>query len=237
MIDRKALILMVEDDEAMARLNARMLKRQGYEVLIALNAGEARMLARDNSPDLFVLDVMLPDGDGFSLCEEIRKGSDAPILFLTGRRELEDRLAGISTGGDYYLTKPYEMDEFVAVATRLLQKAEQQQSKLDKAVRESMELTRGPLTLKISESRAFVNGRDAELTPIEFALLLMLARNADKAFSSEEIYKSVWNAPMTGDTQAVKSAISRLRKKLEGSGYTISSVRGEGYLFERGSVK
>ncbi|MDR1070314.1 MAG: response regulator, partial [Gracilibacteraceae bacterium] len=124
------LILIVEDDEEMARLNGRLLTRKGYEVLLAFNAAEARARVREHRPDVFVLDVRLPDGDGFALCEEFRLESDAPVLFLTGKKAPGDKVEGLGSGGDYYLIKPYDRDEFVAVVQSLLRRAEQTRQKI-----------------------------------------------------------------------------------------------------------
>jgi DNA-binding response OmpR family regulator len=234
MIDRKPLILIVEDDADMARLNARMLKRKGYDVLLAFNAAEARTLAASNTPDLFVLDIELPDGDGFTLCKEIRQDSDAPVLFLTGRKTTEDKVTGMNTGGDYYLTKPYNMDEFAAVIARQLQKADETRNKLDKAVRDAIITTRGSLTLNIPQSRAIVNGYDTELTPKEFAVLLLLVQNEGKELTGEAIYESVWGTTMNGDSTTIRVHISRLKKKLNEENtdeFSILSGLGKGYTF------
>lgn len=234
MTDRRPLILMVEDDADTARLNARMLRRRGYEALVAAGAAEARALARSHAPDLFVLDIELPDGDGFSLCEEIRRHSDAPVLFLTGRKATVDKVAGMNTGGDYYLTKPYYMDELMAVIARLLKKAEETRRRLDQAVLEATELTRGSLTLCLPDGRAMVNGRDAGLTPKEFAVLLVLARNAGKPLTAGEIYSAVWSAGAVRDTGALRAHIAHIKQKI-GTGHTdeydIVYVRGKGYSF------
>lgn len=234
MTERKSLILMVEDDEDTARLNARILRRKNYEVLIAFDCGQARAMARNNTPDLYILDVELPDGDGFALCDEIRQSSDAPVLFLTGRKTPEDKVAGISKGGDYYLTKPYNMEEFTAVTSRLLQRLEENRSKLHQAVREASEITRGPLTLMIPYGRALVNGRDADLSPKEFAVLLMLVQNEGKELSGEEIYTSIWGATMNSDKNAIRTHLSRLRKKLDEEntdGFSIVNLYGGRYVF------
>jgi DNA-binding response OmpR family regulator len=236
MPEKKPLILMTEDDEDMARLNARMLTRKGYDVLLAFNAAEARAFALDNTPDLFVLDIELPDGDGFDLCKEIRQGSDAPVLFLTGRKALEDKVKGMNMGGDYYLVKPYSMEEFIAVAGRLLQKAERMKNKLDKAVQEATIMTRGTLTLQIPRMRVLVNDRDAELTPKEFAVLLMLVQNEDKELTGESIYESVWETIMNDDSGALRVHISRLKKKLDEENtddFAILYRQGKGYVFTR----
>ena len=230
--ERKPLILIVEDDEEMARFNARMLKRGGYDALVAHNAAEARTLARcrERKPDLFVLDIELPDGDGLSLCKELRSDNDAPVLFLTGRKKLEDRVIGLDTGGDYYLTKPYVMEEFMAVVQSLLRRAEQTRKK----IAEATVITRGSLSLHLPQSKALVNGRDAELTPKEFAVLLLLAQNEDRELTAKEIYEHVWGTTMNNDPNAIRLHISRLKKKLDeenSNDFSILTEYGGGYTF------
>lgn len=231
---RKFLILMVEDDPDTLRLNARMLRRKGYDVLVAANAAEMRVLLSDNKPDLFVLDIELPDGDGFSLCEEIRRDSDAPILFLTGRKATGDKVTGMNTGGDYYLTKPYHMDEFIAVIERLLARADETRRKLQKAVLNATELTRGSLTLYLPENKAVVNGRDVGLTPKEFAVLLVLVRNTGEPLIAEKIYEAVWHTTAAGDTGALRTHIANIKEKIGTKNtdeFDIIYERGKGYYF------
>ena len=120
MSERKLSILIVEDDTEMARLNSRLLKRHGYDVYVACTAIEARALIQSVMPDLFVLDVALPDGNGLDLCKEFRENTDKPIMFLTGKTGVEDKITGLALGGDYYLTKPYDKDEFISVVRSLL---------------------------------------------------------------------------------------------------------------------
>jgi DNA-binding response OmpR family regulator len=230
MSDRKPLILMVEDEKELARFNARFLTRKGYEVLLAFNAAEARALAHEHKPDLFVLDVILPDGNGFPLCEEFRAASDAPMLFLTGKKEPEDEMAGLTAGGDYYMRKPYEREQLLAAIQSLLRRADMTRQR----VAEATLLTRGPLTLQIPQGKALVDGRDAELTPKEFAVLLLLVQNEDKELSGEAIYAHVWGTTMNDDTGAVRQHISRLKKKLgekDTDRFSILNEPGRGYIF------
>jgi DNA-binding response OmpR family regulator len=225
---------MVEDDEDVARLNARMLKRNGYDVLLALTASEARAFVRDNTPDLFVFDIELPDGDGLELCKEFRRGNDAPILFLTGRKELEDELAGLGAGGDYYLTKPYNIEKLLAVAETLLRRAEQTRNKLDKAVAGATTITRGILTLDLPKGKAYVNGNDTGLTQKEFSVLLLLVQNEDKELTDRQLYESLWNAPMNDDSSAVRKSVQRLRRKLGADNtddFDILTLYGGGFSF------
>jgi DNA-binding response OmpR family regulator len=230
MSEPKALILIVEDDEDLARFNTRFLTRKGYEVLLAGNAAEARELARGNKPDLFILDVMLPDGDGFSLCEEFRADNDAPVVFLTGKKEPQDEMTGLNSGGDYYMRKPYDRDVLLTVIETQLQKAERTR----KRVAEARLLTRGPLTFFIPQVKALVGERDAELTPKEFAVLLMLVQNEGKELTGEAIYESVWGTTMNNDTGVVRQHISRLKKKLgeeDTDKFSILTGYGGGYTF------
>lgn len=231
MNDRKPLIMIVEDNDDVARLNTRMLKRRGYEALTAINATRARSMMQENSPDLVVLDIMLPDGDGLELCKEFRQDSDVPVIFLTAKKRTEDRIAGLSEGGDYYLTKPYSVDEFIAVIERLLQRSRQ-------ARKENTELpaaiTKGSLTLQIPQRTALVNGRDIGLTPKEFAVLLMLVQNEDMGLPSEIIFEHVWKTPMNGNTGALRVQIARLKKKLDEENtddFSILYKYGRGYVF------
>jgi DNA-binding response OmpR family regulator len=230
MSDRKPLILMVEDEKELARFNARFLTRKGYEVLLAFNAAEARALAREHKPDLFVLDVILPDGDGFSLCEEFRAASDAPMLFLTGKKEPEDEMVGLTAGGDYYMRKPYEREQLLAAIQSLLRRADMTRQR----VAEATVLTRGPLILQIAQGKALVDGRDAELTPKEFAILFMLMQNENKELTGEAIYESVWGTTANSDKNAIRMHISRLKKKLgeeTTDDFSIVSFYGGGYAF------
>jgi len=204
------LIMMVEDEIDLARLNARMLERKGYDVIIANTASEALALSEKNEPDLYVLDVELPDGDGFSLCEEFRQNTDAPILFLTGKSETKDKITGLRTGGDYYLTKPYDYDELIVVVESLLRREEQTRKKIaDVSV-----IKRGPLVLKLREGKAYINDRNVGLTAKEFAILVLLVQNEEKGLLNETIYKTVWETDMGVDTGIIRKHISTIKKKL-----------------------
>ena len=230
MNNRKPLILIVEDDEDMARLNTRLLERQGYDALVAYSAAEARQIFQQQQPDLYVLDIMLPDGDGLSLCREIRRKHDEPVLFLTGKSETSDVINGLGTGGDYYLTKPYDRKEFIAVVKSLLRRKQQTQKKLD----EAYIIERGPLILRVSERMAYVNGKNAELTPKEFAILLILIQNEDKEVSYDVIYQKVWGDAMNNDVNALRQHVSRMRKKLDEENtdeFNIFTEHGKGYTF------
>lgn len=229
MNEQKSLILIVEDDEDMANLNSRLLKRQGYDTVVAYTAAEARIIAGGQSPfDLVVLDINLPDGNGFDLCREFRQNTDVPVLFLTGKSETKDKIKGLNNGGDYYLTKPYDKNEFLAVVQNLLRRVRQTQKKIT----ETSVITKGPFTLRLVESRAYVNGRDAELSQKEFAVLLMLIQNEDKEVTYEQLYENVWGMAMNNNSSALRQQISRLKKKLDEENtddFAILNKQGKGY--------
>ena len=224
------LILIIEDDADLAQLNARVLKRQKYNVIIAHTVNAAKLVVSANRPDLIVLDIGLPDGDGLSLCREIRKDTDTPVIFLTGKTETKDIIAGLNTGGDYYLTKPYNKDEFLAVVQRLLYKSEQMRT----TIAEASVIRRGTLTLRLDERKAYVNKRDAELSLKEFNVLLILVQNEEKEVTYEQIYENVWGSTMQGDSSALRQQISRIKKKLDEENavdFAIFNDHGRGYTF------
>lgn len=232
MPDWKPMIMLVEDDREVAQLNARQLERHGYETQIAYSAAEARASVGKRQPDLYLLDIELPDSSGLSLCEEFRKKSDAPVVFLTGRGETADRVAGLGLGGDYYLTKPYDMSELIAVVQSQLRK----EGYVREMMTEATVITKGSLTLKIDERKAFVNGVDAELTLKEFGVLLMLVQNEDKELTRETIYMNVWGTTMNKDSNVIRLTISRVKKKLNeknAADFAIFTKYNGGYVFAR----
>jgi len=218
-----SLVLLVEDNGQILHGNERMLRRRGYDVATALTLHEARERLREAVPDAIVLDIMLPDGSGLDFMREIRQESNTPILFLTGLTAPDDIVRGLSEGGDDYLTKPYDFGVLLARLEALLRRAGRFPDTVQK----------GPLKLDVLSGRALLRDEDLLLTRKDFALLLLFTQNEGKAMCAEYLYEKLWKTPMGGDTQAVKSAVSRLRKKLAGSGYSIPVRRGEGYLFEQ----
>ncbi len=228
----KIQILLVEDDINVSGFNERKLRRTGYDVLTAETLAEARHHLKDNRPDLIVLDVMLPDGSGFDLCTEIRKTMTVPVLFLTGKTQIADKIEGLNGGGDYYMTKPYDFDEFTAVVASLLRRAERPStSQAPTGATES--ISQGSLVLDTVSNSAMVEGKDLLLTPKEFALLSLLVQNMGKSLTGEFLYEKVWNVPMASDGRALWAQLSRLRKKLEATAKIIlHNDRNTGYYLE-----
>jgi DNA-binding response OmpR family regulator len=215
------LILLVEDNEQILQGNERMLKRRGYAVAAALSLAEARQRLTERMPDVIVLDIMLPDGSGLNFMRELRQKSNVPILFLTGLTTPEDVIRGLSGGGDDYITKPYDFGVFLARIEALLRRS----AHIPQA------LIKGALHLDIMANRAFLDGNDLLLTPKEFSLLLLMAQNEGRLLSAEYLYEAIWKQPPAVDSSALKTAVSRLRKKL-GDGYIVENDKLEGgYIF------
>lgn len=230
MTENKALILMVEDEEQVLNTNCRMLRRRGYDVRTAQTAAEAYHQIEEQLPDLLILDIMLPDGNGIDICRRFREKTMRPVLFLTGKSDIQDKVEGLQEGGDYYLTKPYNFDEFLAVIQMLLER----QKRLEENFQASRQITVGSLRLDLSDGHAYLHDADAGLTRTEFSLLRLLAENQEKIFSAKELYEAVWGNSAGTDTSTVRRHIFNLRAKIgaeDTDEYDIVSVYGKGYLF------
>ena len=209
-----ARILMVEDEPQVLEINSRMLRRRGYEVLTAQTAMEAYEQLDAGLPDLLILDILLPDGNGLDICRQFRKKCLRPVLFLTGKSDVKDKVAGLMEGGDYYLTKPCQFDEFLAVIQMLLAR----EQRLMENLQSSRQITIKSLMLDLSIGHAYRNGCDVGLTRTEFSLLRLLA---------------LWGTSADGDTGTIRRHIFNLRTKIgadETDEYDIVSVYGKGYL-------
>ncbi|MDR2108266.1 MAG: response regulator transcription factor [Coriobacteriales bacterium] len=224
-LPNKGNILLVEDNADLNRANRRLLALQGYTVRVALTAAEARRQLAVLEPDVILLDVMLPDDDGFCLCDEIRRTTSAHIIFLTAKTEHADLVRGLACGGDDYIMKPFHHDELLARVEAAIRRR-----RMDKAPTQT--LTKGALTLDIVANQAFLNNTNLLLTPKEFALLLVLVQSEGKTLSADFLYERVWKQPIAGDRSALKTAISRLRTKIAVGGFDIISQRRQGYTFE-----
>ncbi len=219
----KALILIVEDDHDILYTNQAALELEGYSVMTADTLAKGRSIAEKFAPDLIILDILLPDGNGLVYCEELRGKSGVRILFLSALNTREDSLAGLRAGGDDYIAKPYDMEVFIARVEALLRRG-----KLIGMEESSIKI--GGLELDFSSRRAMQNGKDILLKPKEFAVLEILMRNYGKAIDVNELYKKVWGLEPLKDIRTVKEHISRIRSKLgPDSALSIVSKRARGY--------
>jgi two-component system copper resistance phosphate regulon response regulator CusR len=217
-------LLVVEDDGRLAELLARALREQRYAVDLAGDAGDAALLAAVNPYDAVVLDVGLPGGSGLDVCRDLRyRGSRVPVLMLTARDAVRDRVAGLDSGADDYLVKPFELEELYARLRALLRR----QPALLPAV-----LTLGDLVVDTRRQRASRHGRDLGLTAKEYALLEYLARHTGRVVGRAELTEHVWDDNHDPASNALEVCINRLRRKLDPDGCPplIHTRRGAGYM-------
>lgn len=226
----KDTILLVEDDANILRTNRRILEREGFQVLCADSLEKARIQLSMHTPSALVLDIRLPDGSGIAFCEEIRPTTSAPVLFLTALDEKSEIIEGLMAGGNDYITKPYDVDEFLARVKAQMQLAHMNRKEAEK----SGTLKHGPLMLDIVAMRAFLHDEDMMLSAREFSLLFFLLKHHGKTLSAKEIYEGAWSQPMAKNASALWKCISRLKSKLAGSESEISlmNFRNEGYSLE-----
>lgn len=229
-------ILVVEDDPAIRDALTYNLTREGYEVGAVGDGVAALAAARKNPPDLVVLDLMLPELDGFDVTRTLRKESDVPILMLTARDDEIDRVLGLELGADDYLTKPFSMRELLARVKAMLRRsqlgrAEAEPQKNDKG----KVLTSGNLEIDQTRHEVKLNAKVLELKPKEYDLLFFLAQNQGQAFSREQLLERVWGWEFSGGSRTVDVHVRWLRSKIEKDAENparIVTVRGVGYRFE-----
>jgi two-component system OmpR family response regulator len=228
----KIRVLVVDDESSLTDLLQMALKYEGWEVKTAAEGVKAVALAREFRPDAVVLDVMLPDIDGLQVLQRMRSdGSDVPILFLTAKDSLDDRIAGLTVGGDDYVTKPFSLEEVVARLRSLIRR-----STLTADANESPIIRVGDLQLD-EDSHEVRRGEQAiELTATEFELLRYLMRNPRRVLSKSQILDRVWDYDFGGKSSVVEIYISYLRKKVDLDGFVpmIHTVRGAGYMLKAG---
>ena len=216
-------ILLVEDDEKAARLLARGFREEGFVVDVAGSAEQADQLAFVTDYEVLILDWMLPGKDGVALCRSLReRGLQAPVLMLTAKDALEDRVAGLNTGADDYLTKPFAFEELLARVRALLRRSELTRPAL---------LTLGDLTLDPLTHRVARSNRALDLTPTEYAILALLMRYPGNVISRTRLAEQVWQGDVDGIDNLIEVHVSRLRQKLHAPGRErlIHTVRGRGY--------
>ncbi len=221
--------MLVEDNLETMKINCDALTYRGYTVIKADSLAQAEQAIAEYTPDLFVVDIMLPDGTGLELCEKIRKNTLAPILFLTALGDEEQIVTGFRAGGDDYITKPCGVNELVARIEAHLRRT----TALTNANQGFIStLTVGNLLLDHSIQRAFVGGKDILLKPKEFLILFALVQSRGSYVSPKELYEMVWRTNALSDSRTVHVHISTLRSKLKNSSIRITFFSGLGYKIE-----
>lgn len=209
----KQKICIVDDEAKILRFISANLKSIGYDVVTASSGKE--LLEKYNliSPDLILLDIMMPEYDGFFVLEELRKFSNVPVIMLTARGNPQDKVQGLNLGADDYLTKPFSLDELFARVNAVLRRTAPglvEQQETSGSIVET-----GELRIDIGSKRCWVNNSELKLTQTEFSILEMLALNLDKVVQHETILSQVWGAQYRDDVEYLRVAIARVRKKLK----------------------
>jgi DNA-binding response OmpR family regulator len=236
-------VLVVEDDDTLAEMLQYNLKRQGYTVLLAKDGRTGLQEARANKPDLIILDVMLPEIDGFEVCRVLRRELSVPILMLTARTEEIDKIVGLEMGADDYVTKPFSMRELLARVKAQLRRTElvredvAAEAAAADVVLPKKSLVRdfGDLTIDENRREVFAGDQSLRLKPKEFELLLFLARHKGIAVSRDLILERVWGWTYDGNSRTVDVHVRWLREKIEpdpNNPQRILTVRGIGYRFD-----
>ncbi|PJI09617.1 MULTISPECIES: response regulator transcription factor [Clostridium] len=217
-------ILIVEDEDRMMELIKAYLKREGYGIIEAADGRSALDSFSKNSVSLVILDIMIPVLDGWTVCGDIRKKSDVPIIILTAKNEEDDKLLGYELGADDYVTKPFSPKVLTAKVKVLLKRARLNEKS------ESQEFD----GLKIDEisHEVMIGDKEIYLSPKEYDLLIYLCHNKGIALTRDKILDNVWGKDYYGDFRTVDTHVKRLREKLQDKSYLVATVRGSGYKFE-----
>jgi two-component system OmpR family response regulator len=222
--DTKASILVVDDEDSLSDLVASALRFAGYDVKTEDNGFDALRSVKSQTPDLIVLDVNMPEMDGFDLCRRLRRdGIDVPVIFLTARDDIDDLRTGFHQGGDDYVTKPFSLEELGLRIEALLRRSG--------GISDVQRITVGDITLDEDAYQVWRGDTEVALSPTEFRLLRFLLLNRGRVMSKGQIVDHVWEYDFDGNYGIVETYVSYLRKKLDDAdGSLIQTVRGIGYV-------
>lgn len=225
-----ARILIVDDEPSITEFVSYAIQKEGYVTEVASDGEEALRKIEQQHFDLFILDIMLPNIDGYELCRRIRAKMSTPILFLSARDTELNKVVGLELGADDYLAKPFGVRELLARTRALLRRSQGTE------MTSGNEITAGGITLNEDTHVAQGDKGPIDLTPREFELLACLMRNAGKVVSREDLLHDAWNWEFITETKTVDTHIKRLRDKIEAAGYDpklVETVRGYGYRFRK----
>ena len=224
----KQTIMIVDDDRNIAQLIRLLLEREGYAITTCERGDEALKAFTAASPDLLLLDIMLPGMDGWQVCRAVRQHSAVPIIMLSAKDETFDKVLGLELGADDYITKPFDNKELVARVKAVLRRSVPAESEPDA-------ISWPGLSVSLNKYEVQFRGRQLEMPPKELELLYFLASHKNRVFTREQLLEQVWGFDFFGDSRTVDQHIKRLREKLSGSeefGWQIKTVWGVGYKFE-----
>lgn len=229
-------VLIIDDDADLLQLASLLFKKAGAQVITANDGLEGISKFFTYQPDLIILDVMMPGNSGFDVCQRIRQVSEAPLIFLTALNQEKEMLRGLAAGADDFLTKPFNPEILLARARMVLRRTQRSNGTNGNGAAVSFSYNDGYLSIDIEKHEVLVHGKRVKLTPIEFRLLVYLARNGGKLLTFDRIIANVWGSQYQGSIDYVHVYISHLRRKIEevseNSRY-ILTVHGEGYIFEK----
>ena len=228
----KQRVLIVDDDENIAELISLYLLKECYETSIVHDGESAIREFASFRPNIVLLDLMLPGIDGYQVCREIRKTSDCPIIMLSAKGEVFDKVLGLELGADDYMVKPFDSKELVARVKAILRRSVQEPEKEPAAVQG--EVVEYPsLSINLTNYSVTFRGHKVEMPPKELELLYFLAKSPNQVFTREQLLDRIWGYEYIGDTRTVDVHIKRIREKLEGSkDWAVATVWGVGYKFE-----
>ena len=221
-------VLIVEDDGNIAELLHLYLEKEGYDTQVAADGGKGVELFRSFRPDLVLLDIMLPVMDGWSVLRKIREGDKTPVIMLTAKGELTDKVQGLEGGADDYIVKPFEMKEVLARIHAVLRRYGAEEGSGEK------KLSFDKLVINLDSYELLVDGKRVDTPPKELELLYHLAASPNRVFTRNQLLDEVWGFDYFGDSRTVDVHIKRLREKLEGVSdqWSLKTVWGVGYKFE-----
>lgn len=219
-------ILVIEDEAEIAGYLRRGLKLEGYDVEVASDGPAGLMAARERPPHLIILDVMLPKLDGFVVAERLRAALDVPIIMLTAKGEVADRVTGLESGADDYLIKPFAFEELVARIKALLRRQQRAGGPTTLQV--------GPITMNVTAHEVMIDGRSVMLTAKEWELLELFMHHPNQVLTREQIYDRVWGYDFGGESNIIEVYVRALRQKLEADGEPrlLHTVRNVGYILK-----
>ncbi len=222
-------VLIVEDDHNIAELLQMYLEKEGYAVTTAVDGGKGLEKFRSIKPDLVLLDVMMPVMDGWAVCRAIRAESQTPVIMLTAKGETDDKVAGLKSGADDYITKPFEMKEVLARMEAVLRRADRGEPEAN-----PRRLSFDKLTIDMEAFELIIDGKKTDAPPKEMELLFYLASSPNRVYTRNQLLDEVWGFDYFGDSRTVDVHVKRLREKLEGVSekWSLKTVWGVGYKFE-----